>query len=542
MPTEGEISGPQRVPLPMGGAASVSAYHDQPLNFYPVETLRCIRPFDTGHDRPRLGTTPGIVKFFNQQFGDGTFIQAIDTVSRGTVVAGYHLGTASRIVGRSVLANPLAGQVFEFQPGQTPALEWFSLIDVTGDGGPNPISVSAVARHPDTDLIVVGTDAYNDGSGHTVARVVAFDRYGNQVWSTKIAQAGLDKFINTIEVTRLYTLVCSNEKVHALRNDTGAIVEATNFNAWSDECVEGRRWKDPATGLEYLFVLFNGKTTTVTLPNGASVTAGFYAKCFRSGVMKLRIASDSYATTPVFTQVQWGRQLAASDTFFEALHGYFRISENSLAKPRGAIVNALAVDLGGNVYVGRCNCGGGPNSTYPPDLQQSRAVTVCKISAAGTMVWETDTDSIVRIGSQSVYNDIPTVGGMDPSIQAVAVDSTNGVVYAGGAPNGATNCVFRINGVDGSLQWGATLEPTVGPPNQSIRQAGIAVDPTDGFVVVGGDNSTAWPGALGVHAHLWKLNSVDGSVVWHENLANAVTSTGVVIFPNGRLAVVGSQV
>lgn len=553
VPTEGEVTGPQRVQLPIGGAASATAYRDQPSRFCPPETVSCIRPFDSAKDRPRFGTTPGIIKLFNQQFGDGNFIQSLDTVSRATVIAGYHLGDASRILGRSVLANPLAGQVFEFQPGATPALEWFYKVDVTGDGGPGTLSVSAVAHHPETDLVAVGTDAYNDTAspGFTVASVFAFDRYGNKVWSTRIARTGLNVFINTVEVTRLYTMVCTNEKVYALRNDTGAVAETTACNAWSDECIEARRWKDTTTGFEYLYVLFNGATALLAseiaagnqLPNGTAISSGFYAKCFRSGVMKFRIASDSYATTPVFTQIRWGRQLSSGDPFYEADHGYFRISENSEVRPRGAIVNALAVDLGGNVYIARCNCGGGPSVAYTPDLLLARPITVCKVSAsAGTMLWEVDTESIIRVGSQAVYNDIPTAGGIEPSVQAIAVDSTNGLVYVGGAPNAANSCVFRLSGSDGSMQWQSALELAGQTPNRTIRQACIAVDPTDGHCVVGGDNSVDWPGALGVHAHLWKLNSVDGSVVWTENLSNTTTSTGVVLFSDGRIVTSGSQV
>lgn len=547
VPTEGGSSGPQRIVLPIGGAASPSAYRDQPARYCPPETLRNVRPNDTAKDRPRLGTTPGIVKVFNQQFGDGNFIQAIETVSRATVIAGYHLGDASRILGRSVLADPLAGQVFEFQPGQSPALEWFALVDVTSAGGPDPLSVSAIGRHPDTDLVVVGTDAYNDTASatDTVASVIAYNRYGEQVWATRISRAGVNVFINTVEVTRLYTLVCANERVYALRNDTGAIVENTDCNGWADETIEARRYRD-TNGVEYLYVLFNGKTTGVTAgtpsTNNVTVTAGFYAKCFRSGVMKFLIASDNYTTSPVFTQVQWGRQLASTDSYYEAAHGYFRISENSEVRPRGAIVNALAVDLSGNCYIGRCNCGGGPTAAFTPSLLEARPITVCKVSVAGTMLWESDTDSIVRVGSQSVYNDIPTAGGMDPSINAVAVDSTNGLVYAGGAPNAATGCVFQLNAADGSPTWAATLEPTIGPPNQSIRQAALAVDPTDGNLIVGGDNSDDWTGSLGVHAHLWKLNHIDGSIVWTENLADTVSTTGVVVFSDGRMAIVGSQV
>lgn len=537
LPTNSSTTGPQRVPLPTGGVASASTYADQPQKFLPPQTTRNIRPFDTISDRPRLGTAPGIVKLIAQTFGNGTPIQALDTVSRASVIAGYHLGDHARILGRNSLASPVAGNVFGFQAAAVPGLDWEATVDVSAESGaPSTVSIASVARHPDTDLVVVGTAQYtHDADPNKVVRVVAFDRYGVQVWSTLIARSGTDLFINTVECSRLYTLVTVNESVYALRNDTGAIAGSTNCNGWSDECVEARVWRD-AAGQEFMYVLFNGKTAAATLPNGGSVTSGFYGKCFRSGVMKFLITSDDYAIVPIFSQLQWGRQLAATDTYFEATHGYFRFSENSELKPRGAIVNALGIDPFGNIVVGRCNAGGGPTSAFTPDLQLMRPISVCFISVSGVMVWEKDVNSIGnRIGAQGVLNDIPAGAGIDPTVNAVRADGTQ--VYAAGSPNSATECVWALLSSSGSLVWTQILEPTVGPPDQAIRQAAMALDPTDGNLVLCGDSSTAWPGTNGTSAHTWKLNAVDGSVVWTESLSGTASATGVAFFSDGRMVI-----
>lgn len=520
----------------------MGAFRDQPTKFLPAESTRCIRPYDTAKDRGRLGTTPGIVKFFNQQFGSGQAIQLIDTVSLASVVAGYHLGSHEDIIGRNVVADPITGQVFGFTGGPEPLLEWRAKIDVTGDGGPGTLAAACISKHADTDLTVVGTEQYND-TAHPVdkvCRVVAFDRYGAQVWSTLIAVGGTNVFINTVSVGTLYTFVASNEKVYALRNDTGAIAASTNCNSWSSEVIEARIFKD-SNGIEYVFALFDGATNGVVLPSTVAVTAGFYAKCFRSGVMKFQVPTDNYSTTPIFNQVVWGRQLASTDTYYEATHNYFRISENSSLRPRGAITEALAVDGQGNVYIARCNCGGGPNNGFTPDLTLVRPISVCKVSALGTMLWEIDTDSIIRVGSQGVLNDIPTAPGIEPSLAAIAVDGTNGIVYVGGAPNAALQNVFSLNGADGSLRWTAELHAPAGPPNKTVRQACIRIDPTDGNLVIGGDDSTDYSGGGSPAAHTWKMNSIDGSVLWHLQLAN-VTNTGVTISRDGRIILATGQV
>lgn len=527
---EGDLTGPQRIQLPLGGVANATAYRDQPGRFLPPETTRNIRPYDVLADRARLGTCPGIVKLLNQQFGGGAAIQAIETVSRASVIAGYHLGDHSLILGRESDADPIAGAAFGFLRASTPALEWSHLFDFSGEGGPASVAAVSIARHPDTDLQVVASAGYDYGGTYDAARVVGMDRFGTQVWSTRITNTTKDMLPVAVAVSRLYTFLAANENVYCLRNDTGALALTVNCNGWSHENVALAVWRDPSTGTEYLLVCFNGKETARTLPGGGLVTAGFYARCFGAGVMKYLVAGTDYTQSPILTQVQWGRQLNTSSSFFEAVHGYFRVSENSRLAPRGAVLTSMAVDPSGNVVLGRCNAGGGPTNAYPPDLNLVAPITVCLVSAAGTMVWEQDTNSLVRVGAEGVLNDVSTGAGVEPSIQAVASDGVT--VVAAGAPNTATWCAFGLSAGDGVWRWAVTLQPSVGPPNQSIRRGACAFDPSDGNIILGGDRSTSW-GVL-VNASLWKLNPVDGSVVWAYDIGAA--TYGLATFADGRFA------
>jgi len=534
LPTEGQFTGQQRIPLPIGGAANLSAFREQPNRFCPPSTLRSVRPYDVGTDRPRIGTTPGIAPIFDQTFGDGNPVQDINTVSRASVVAGYHLGVTTPIAGRSSLADPLTGQVFGLSSANPPLLEW------AGTSALSSIAASCVARHPDTDLTVV---AGTDTSGTDTVKVAALNRYGATVWSVTISEGGVDRFVNTLAMSRLYTFVATNNKVLALRNDTGATAATSTCNGWAKEVIDLVVWRDPSTGEEFLFVLFDGSensTGSGNLPNGTALTAGFYARCFRSGVMKFLVPSSNYSATPVFGQVQFGPQLPSTATYYESAHGYFRISEQSELKPRGCIPTALAVDGLGNLYVTRCNAGGGPNNTFTPDLTQVRPITVMRINRNGTKAWEIDTDSIIRVGPVGGYlNDIPNSSSEDPSVQAVAADEQGTHVYAAGAPNAAQQCVFALRASDGALIWTQEIEPVTVAPTSSIRQAAARVDPTDGGLILGGDYTNNWDGAT--VASFWKLSAETGEFVWSVALNATAYGFGVAVFRNGRVVLVGSH-
>lgn len=494
-----------------------------------------MRPYDVGSDRPRIGTTPGISPIFDQVFGDGNPVQDINTVSVASVVSGYHIGKTTKVSGRSSNASPLTGQVFGLAPANPPVLEWSGTSDL------GTISGTCVARHPDTDMTVVaGTDT---SGANDVVKVTALARYGATLWSVTISETSVDRFVNTLAVSRLYTFVATNDKVVALRNDTGAVAATTTCNTWSKEAIDLAVWQDPSTGEEFLFVLFDGSTISTgsgNLPNGTALTSGFYARCFRSGVMKFLVPSSSYTATPVFGQVQFGPQLASTDTYYESAHGYFRFSEQSELKPRGCIPTALAVDGFGNLYVSRCNAGGGPNSSFPPDLTAVRPISVMRINRNGSRGWERDTDSIIRAGPVGGYlNDIPNAADEDPSLNAVCADEQGTQVYVGGSPNAAQQCVFALRASDGALVWTQEIEPVTAGPTSAIRQAAMRVDPTDGGVICAGDVTNNWDGAT--NASYWKLTAESGEFVWSLLMDSTASGYGVAVFRNGRIVIVGEH-
>lgn len=530
----------KRIVPPLGGAANNSAYASQPAHFAPASTIRNVRAYDTAKDRPRMGTGPGIRKLSPTRIGGGRPLQALATVTRPAGVAGYQVGPVHPITsGVSTLASAIAGNVFEFGPGTYPEINWDATIDVTGDGGPGTIGAVAASRHRETDLLVVATEPYDDGGGFDVANVVAFNELGMQVWSRKLFTALADRSIRSLAVGRLYTYACSNQYVVAIRNDTGTIAATTDIDGWSGEAVQAVV-ADDGDGFESVYVAFNGVRSAGTLPNAPNytVTAGaVYAAGFRAGVTRLRVPTESYSTTPVFTRIRLGRQRAITDPFYEADHGYARISEMSRFAPRGALINGLARDSDGSLMVTRCNAGPGPNNTWKPDLTVVDPVTVMKLSAEGVLIWEVDTDSWVEAGVESVLNDIPTAPGELPSVTPIAVNGASHEITVGGRANANGVSLFKLRGSDGGMLAQANY---MTPATDTVGVQAIRIDATDGQAVLVGDRNSDYDGAGADFAQMWKANIATLAPVWAVDLG-AIDALGLTLFNDGRIVAATDQ-
>ncbi len=534
----------KRLQPPYGGVADAQPFREKPDLYAPVQSLVNMVPTDPGTGRRRLATRPGLVKLFTAKIGAP--VQRVDTVTRANAVAGYVPDTRKPLDdGTAYPSGAIAGNVFGFDTGTPPLFRYATAVDVSGDGGGTAPPVVAIGRHSTQDFVALGCN-YTDGTGRACVRVSGRNPVtGAELWQTKIS-ATFDQFVNAIAVSELYTLVacaCSGTgaqpRLYALRNDTGAIVANTNANGWASQMVAVVYRRD-AAGRDLVYLAFDGATNSSgTLPNGTTLTAGFYARNFRSGIMLFQVPRDSYATTPVFTQLQFGIKLAASDPVYEADHQYCRIADCSVQKPRGCLITSMAVDSTGNVYGTRCNAGAGPNSTYPPDLSSTYPITVFKLSPTGTMLKEVDIDSIVEVGVLGMQNDVPISPSDFPTLQAICLSNTDGLVFVGGRCNPTGVNVQALKMADLSPVWSTALH-TAGT-QATVREGCMRTDPIDRGVLVGGDRSTAWPGAGGANAQLWKLDPTTARVMYAVDDLGAIGVSCVAAMRDGRLIIGGDR-
>jgi len=507
-----------------------------PPDMAPLAALENFRGCDPA-GRLRGGRRPCWEKAFTRQLKAAP-VQAVNTIARAAAQTGFSLGEcedAADVV--SIRSDPLNGNLAALD--DVPSMDWFSYVDVTGYGGAATNGCNAVAYDPDGEFLMVGTNFDVAGDGRLL--IQRFNKNGNPEAASGFFALGFTTSVNAICVCKLYTFVAiantntaaGAPKLLVYRNDTMALAASTDLDGWANEAIGLARYMD-AAGREFVFVAFSGAARAGTYNGGIGsgvIQAGRWAQQFRSGIAKYQVDTAAYGGS-VITKRSYGTQLATSAPYFEAAHGYWRLSEQTEWRPHGGLITDIAAGADGSVYFTKCNQGWGPNNGstfFEPSGNTEPYATVGKIDANGTLLWMADTDSIRELDDLGFYNDLPFPGDTapDPSLSAIAVDS-DGNCYVGGRQNPATASVFSLD-KDGIRRWEANVMDTT----RSVREGGAVFDPTTGRVWFAGDRNDQWDGAAGQFAHLWSLDKNTGSirVAWDINenasaLAVAVSGAG----------------
>jgi hypothetical protein len=271
-----------------------------------------------------------------------------------------------------------------------------------------------------------------------------------------------------------------------------------------------------------------------TLPNfpGGAIAIAAGATAFRSGVALY----EPNGGASVLTRVQFSSALPASAPMYEAAHGYLRFAEQSAQSPYGTFPGAIGVGATDNsCAVVSSNKGWGPSAAFPP-ADSGPYISVRKIDASGAILWETDISTVRRnyAGTWGVYhNDVPQAGIPDPTLIACTMDADGNVYVAGYRNAAAATAGFTV----------AKLASADGAPlavfntSGTIRQAGIAIDPTDNTLIVVGDRNDKWTGSGGTAlAYMWKLNREDLTLLWAWDILESGSATGVAVNASGQIA------
>ncbi len=552
------------------GATDNSTFFDQPQRTCPPGSMLNVRPFTVSKDRPQVGLRPGILKAFAQQMGSGAPVQACGVVSRARAITGARVGdrTAITDVGRSIPEAALAGQVWGLQSNFGMYLRRDEDVSAGGefaDTGPSDPSVVAIAYTPDQSKLVYAEN-YIDASAVLVSRVTCIDaQTGETQWSHKITRTGA-AYSNSIVCTALYAFVCTNQYVRALK-----IADGTQFgtefdcNGWSQECIQAILTPDSTA----LLIIFRGTSANGTpsndLPSGVHVLGAVKASMWRSGVMEATIQAAGSTAALVGTVL--GAQLPSTDRYYEGPspynpHNYLRFSEclagcgpdTPLAQrmPRGVWPTAIAPMPDGGFIVSHTNTGWGPDSNashvYPTKPGNDYSApgppyrTLSIFAADGTYIQSLNTFSIFEahtVDSPTTYSDIPYTSDDQPSILALATDSSGNIYAAGRVQSAIPANVFCFDR-DGNPKWSVALSTvagsTGGAGGQHILENGAAVCGDDQNPLFGGTRSTTWPGASGAHALLWKLDKETGAVLDTYDLGAAVSCLGIASNARGDIA------
>ena len=531
---------------PYRGISNATPYYRTPGDMCPPNGMLNARCFVPTDDRPQVGKRPGLLRQFTARVGSGGFIQGMKSITRASIVTGYDIGGCEDITtdweGKE--SDALLGQVWLLRSNlamyrnhyeNTGASGTYPVAD-TATTNPSTQDVSCITHTPDGAKVIFGSTYAV--TGRSVSRITCIRSSDATVlWSHKI-DPGASRFVNTVAATNLYVFVTTGQYLRVLSVADGTQLQEHDLDQWSSEAIDARVSAD---GL-YLYVLFFGSNAAATLTSGQLVTTGKYAQHWRSGVMKFSI-NDS---APYLRRVTYGAGLSSSNAYYESAHGYLRFSEvfpTGPLGPNGTYPTALATLADGTVAVTHTNRGWGPNAGITPT--GTPPATVSLFDDTGAIIWRADTFSLLDATGDGGLNDILFDGSsaLFSSISAIAADA-QGDIYVGGrtvtTPRGSA-CVFKLSGSDGSMIWATNLG--MNASTQTVRQAAMCIDPTDGSVWVAGDRNTSWTGASSRAAHLWKLNPDTGDILGFFDLAAASKSgLGVSVDQNGQIAYCSTKV
>lgn len=563
-----------KIPLnwPRKGATNVGPYIETPGDAAPLEGIRNTIPSKSWSGRAMLASRMGLAATFSQTLTGP--VQSLHVVSRSSGISGYTVGTGEIVrSGSNVSSGPMAGQFVILDSDWSVRAV---LGDTRGTSVPTPggHDANSVCWHPtDPDICFGMTIARDTAASNQNVVIFGINRislatnaithqtYGLDTdtafsagsYPAMPGSGQVDLFPNKMTCNGVYLFVAVKNYVYVFRADNLAFIKRHSID-WADEVQAA----EPITvaSTDYLMVLFTGTAGIggpVVSDGGASRTT-YFGWFFRTGVSKYSIAyadaNDSPVSggTTVLTRMRMPMGLESGDTGYED-HRYFRISEYSIQSPRGPLAWDMAVTVGSDnsvyAYIARTNQGFNFDGTSTPDGSVAY-VTACRanLSAAfDTTIenyidpadpfdygfafevggWETDTDSLRKAFSwhaTSYLNDIPNntydlgphdphYPGEAPSIFAVAVDTERDRAFFAGrrpSPSQALPNVYCLRASDGTRLWDTDLKGM-------IQQNAIAVDPTTGNIVCGGNRTSGWEGgAVGQKAEVWELDRETGEV------------------------------
>lgn len=513
---------------PIRGASNNAAFFDTGAPYAPASAMENVIPYDVTQDRPRIGTRPGTAEYFYGTFGNGSRVQGCGVVSRGRTVSGYQLGTSTLLEGDDGSGHTqgaVAGNVWLYAANR--GLQAYAYEDVTAGGPysdtgvdtqPNR-SVAVIALSPDGTKVITGK-TYSDGTANSVARVTCRNASTLAViWSKKLSDTGINRYVNAIAVSADWVFVATNHFVRIYKLSDGsnpAVGSSVNgMNGWSQEVVDV---KLDASGTS-LYAMFLGTSVGATLGSGCVVSAGVYASHFRSGIMKLTIATPAQlaagTATQTLTQTPLSTQLTNANRYYEAKHNYLRFSEKLPWKPRGLAPTALAVTSDGHLAVTHANAAWGPDSNathtvaggyghddYLKPDGSAGYFSMSVFDASGNFLWQADCDSIkTEADAGGRFNDLD-----NPTTIAAAADAS-GNVYAAGRrtlalPDADGTNVFCFDRY-GDFQWDQDLGTTI---------RALAIEPTSQRIAAGGDRTDSWPDSGGDFCQTWELRPTDGAI------------------------------
>lgn len=523
--------------LPDRGAGNNTRFVDTPGDLAPPPRVRNVRRTHAISDRPQISGRAGWVRANKTALGAG-MIQGLLAVSRPEIREGYQpVNCRAGGPGQSKEAEAIAGNGFVLDV--VPSMAASHTLDVSGLGGPATVTCNACALSPDGTRMALVANWTHTTTGELNSTIQAINiATGAILWTHTITESGKDRYTNGIEWGHSFVYIATNQYVRVLDQDDGTQVGVEDdVGGWAQEVIDIAAQSAVGGGGvtidTFLFVAFDGSTKAAASP--ITIEGGNPARHFRSGVARYQV----FVTIGI-ERTRWGDALDPADPFFEADHGYVRISEITSVRPHGAKINAMALGPGGAVYIARCNCGYGPvAASYPPDGLVLPLITVMKINADGSLGWEADTLSILETGLGGFLNDLPTAAGDEPSLLAICVGAAG--VFVAGRENLAGDSAFCLDPDNGSTLWSIPLIGA-GGTTKVIREGAAAIDPTDGNPIFAGDRVNDWPGASSANAHLWKLKAQNGEVVWAFDLGAAVSALGVDVSPTGEVAYATDEV
>ena len=527
---------------PYRGISNATPYYRTPGDMCPPNGMLNARCFVPTDDRPQVGKRPGLLRQFTARVGSGGFIQGMKSITRASIVTGYDIGGCEDITtdweGKE--SDALLGQVWLLRSNLAMYRNHYENTDASGTlpvadtatTNPSTQDVSCITHTPDGhgSFSARPTPSRVDrsrGSLHSVVRchraVVAQDR------------PGASRFVNT---SRRRICTCSSPPA----NTCGCFVaDGTQLQEHDPTSgVQRRSTRVSADGL-YLYVLFFCSNAAATLTSGPACDHRQVRPALALGVMKFSINDSALPA-----RVTYGAGLSSSNAYYESAHGYLRFSEvfpTGPLGPNGTIPTALATLADGTVAVTHTNRGWGPNAGITPTGTPPATVSLfddtgCDHLASRHVQPARRDDWRRRLNDILFDGSAPCSPAFRPSRRMLRATSTSAGARS---PRPEGRPVFKLPSSDGSMIWATNLG--MNASTQTVRQAAMCIDPTDGSVWVAGDRNTSWTGASSRAAHLWKLNPDTGDILGFFDLAAASKSgLGVSVDQNGQIAYCSTKV